>query len=148
MYEVGGSISHINRPNDTFYNETDTSNRLEPKYIAHASVQHIISGRFLIKPEVYYIAHEGVYELLLGSNVVVNVVELNLHGGLWYRWGRDIIPMIGLEYNKMTILFSYDINVSTQRVASNYKGGFEFSLVKRLCARTSTKRKPCKMLEF
>lgn len=148
MYEIGGSLSHINRPNDTFYDETDSTNRLNVKYIAHGSIQHIITDQILIKPEVYYISHEGAEEIMIGANVVFNVVELNLHGGLWYRVGRDIIPMVGLEYNKLTILFSYDINVSSQRVATNYKGGFEFSLVKRLCSRTSTKRKPCKMLEF
>lgn len=148
MYEVGASVSHINTPNDTFYNETDSTNTLNPKYIAHGSIQHVITDYLLIKPEIYYIAHEGAEELMLGANVVFNVVELNLHGGLWYRAGRDIIPMLGIEYNKLTILFSYDINVSSQRAATNYQGGFEFSLVKRFCSRTSTKRKPCKMIEF
>jgi type IX secretion system PorP/SprF family membrane protein len=146
MYEIGVSLSHVNRPNDTFYD--DAPNKLGYKYIAHASLQRIISERLLIKPEVYYIGHEGSEEILFGANVVYNVVELNLHGGLWYRVGRDIIPMLGIEYNKMTILFSYDINVSSQRVATAYKGGFELSLVKRFCSRMSTKRKPCKMLEF
>jgi type IX secretion system PorP/SprF family membrane protein len=146
MYEVGVSLSHVNKPNDTFYD--DAPNKLGYKYIGHASLQRIISERLLIKPEVYYIGHEGAEEILLGANVVYNVIELNLHGGLWYRVGRDIVPMLGIEYNKLTILFSYDINVSTQRAASAYKGGFELSLVKRFCSRMSTKRKPCKMLEF
>lgn len=149
MYEVGGSVSHINRPNDTFYNDENIDeNKLGYKYIAHASLQYILTERLLIKPEAYYIAHEGAEEIMVGANLVANIIELNLHGGLWYRVGRDIIPTLGIEYNKLTILFSYDINVSSQKVATNYKGGFEFSIIKRLCSRTSTKRKPCKMLEF
>ena len=146
MYEIGGSISHINTPVESFFG---TSNRkVGRKYIAHATLQRILSPTFLIKPEAYYITQQGVEEVIFGANLVYNAKDLKLHGGLWHRLGRDIIPTVGLEYNKFTMLFSYDINVSSQRVASNYKGGFELSLVKRFCARISTKRQPCKMLEF
>ena len=111
-------------------------------------MQHILSENLLIKPEVYFIGHEGVEQTLLGANLVADIVELKLYGGLWYRFGRDIIPALGIEYNKLAIMFTYDINVSKQHVASNYKGGFEFSLIKKFCARRSTKREPCKFLEF
>ncbi|MCB0807388.1 MAG: PorP/SprF family type IX secretion system membrane protein [Bacteroidales bacterium] len=146
MYEIGGSISHINTPKESFYGTSN--NRVGRKYIAHATVQYILSSRFLIKPELYFVAHEGVQETILGANTVFNVIELKLHGGLWHRLGRDIMPVVGLEYNRFTVLFSYDINVSNQRVATNYKGGFEVSLTKQFCARHSTKRRPCKFLSF
>jgi len=145
MYEVGGSMSHVNKPKESFYGE---NNRLGRKFIAHATVQHIASENFLIKPEIYFIAHEGVTETLLGSNIVYGALDLKLHGGLWYRLGRDLIPVLGIEYNKFALLFSYDINVSKQRVASNYQGGFEFSLVKKFCGTRGSKRDPCKFLEF
>jgi hypothetical protein len=148
MYEVGGSISHINRPQESFFGEDGNNNKVGRKLIGHATVQHILTETLLIKPEAYYIVHEGVQQFLLGANLVADVVELKLYGGLWYRFGRDIIPTLGLEYNKFSLLFSYDINVSKQHIASNYKGGFEFSLVKKFCARRATKREPCKFLEF
>jgi len=157
MYEVGGSVSHINKPNESFYPsyyetsdgvQVQNNNKLDRKYIGHLTVQHIAADNFLIKPEVYYIAHEGVSELLIGSNVVYGALDLKLHGGLWYRAGRDIIPVLGIEYNKFTLLFSYDVNVSKQHVASNYQGGFEFSLVKKFCGTSTNKRDPCKFLEF
>lgn len=150
MYEAGGSISHINTPVESFYTESGLAaeNKLGRKYIGHVTVQHILSSQFLIKPEVYFITHEGVQETIFGANLVFSVNELKLHGGLWHRLGRDIMPVLGLEYNKMTVLFSYDINVSKQYVASNYKGGFEISIVKTFCARATTKRRPCKYLSF
>ncbi|MCD4698667.1 MAG: PorP/SprF family type IX secretion system membrane protein [Bacteroidales bacterium] len=148
MYEVGGSISHINQPMESFFGEADSNNKLRMKYISHFTVQHILSDQILIKPEAYFIMHEGTEELILGANLVFSAMELNLHGGLWHRLGRDIIPVLGIEYSKFTILFSYDINISKQRQASKYQGGFEFSLVKRFCYRRSTKRRPCKFLEF
>ncbi|MBC8487806.1 MAG: PorP/SprF family type IX secretion system membrane protein [Bacteroidetes bacterium] len=147
MYEVGGSISHINKPKESFFGE---DNRVGRKIIVSGTAQYILSDRFLIKPEAYFIAHEGVQETIFGANIVYGAVELKLHGGLWTRLARDIIPVMGIEYNNYTLLFSYDINISKQRMASNYKGGFEFSLVKKFCysPRTSTKRDPCKFLDF
>lgn len=146
MYEIGGSISHINTPTESFFGENN--NKLGRKFIGHATVQMILSPYLLIKPEVYYITQQDVQETIFGANLVYNAMQLKLIGGLWHRLGRDIIPVVGLEYNKFSLLFSYDVNVSKQRVASNYQGGFELSLVKKFCARISTKRQPCKFLEF
>lgn len=146
MYEIGGSISHINTPEESFFGENN--NKVGRKFIAHATVQYILTPYLLIKPEVYFITQQNVQETLFGANLVYNAMELKLVGGLWHRLGRDIIPVLGLEYNKFSLLFSYDINVSPQRIASNYQGGFELSLVKKICYRVSTKRQPCKFLEF
>lgn len=146
MYEIGGSISHINTPTESFFGENN--NKLARKFIGHVTVQYLLSSSWMIKPEVYYITQSNVSEILFGANMVYNAMELKMIGGLWTRLGRDIIPVIGAEYNKFTLLFSYDINVSSQHVASNYQGGFEFSLVKKICSRVSTRREPCKFLEF
>jgi type IX secretion system PorP/SprF family membrane protein len=145
MYEAGVSMSHINKPKESFFGE---DNRVGRKIIVHATFQRILSERFLIKPEGYFIAHEGVQETIVGANLVYGGLDFKLHGGLWTRIGRDIIPTLGIEYNQFTLLFSYDVNVNKQRMASNYQGGFEFSLVKKFCSRMSTKREPCKFLEF
>ncbi len=146
MYEVGGSISHINQPVETFFGQNN--NKLGMKFIGHATFQTILSPYWMIKPEIYFITQQNVQETIFGANLVYNAMQLKLIGGLWHRFGRDIIPVVGMEYNKFSLLFSYDINVSKQRVASNYQGGFELSLVKKFCARVSTKRQPCKFLEF
>ena len=147
MYEAGASISHINKPKESFFGE---DNRLGRKFIVHATVQHILSDNFLIKPEAYFISHEGVEEIIIGANTIYGATEIKLHGGLWTRIGRDIIPVLGIEYNGFVLLFSYDINISKQRMASNYQGGFEFSIVKKFCnsTRRGSKRNPCKFLEF
>jgi type IX secretion system PorP/SprF family membrane protein len=146
MYEVGGSMSHVTKPRESFYGLVDQ--RVGRKMIAHATVQHILSDKLLIKPEVYYVSHMGSQELMIGSNLVRSFEDLKLYGGLWFRFGRDIIPTVGLEFNKLNLMFSYDVNVSKKRLASQYQGGFEISLTKKFCARKSTKREPCKMLLF
>jgi len=146
MYELGTSISHITKPRETFGGTAN--NQVGRKIIAHVMVQHILSKRLLLKPEAYYVSHMGSEELLLGANLVFGVEELKLYSGLWYRFGRDIIPAVGIEFNKMVLMFTYDVNVSKQRIASKYQGGFEVSLSKKFIARKSTRRHPCKMLQF
>lgn len=147
QYEVGVSMSHINKPEESFYGE---KNELGRKLIISGSVQTLISENMMLKPEVYFITHEGAQEIIFGANLVYGTSDVKLHGGLWHRLGRDIIPTLGIEYNTFTLLFSYDVNVSKQRAASNYRGGFELSILKRFCysSRRSTKREPCKFLEF
>lgn len=145
LYEFGVSMSHINRPKESFFGE---DNRVERKLIAHAGVQFLALKNLLIRPEAFFAAHEGVQETVFGANAVYGLLDVKLYGGLWHRLGRDIIPVLGLEYSRWIILFSYDINISQQRIASAYEGGFELSLVKKFCERRTTKKDPCKYLEF
>lgn len=158
MYEVGASVSHINTPKESFYSdpiinvndgsEIKNNNKVDRKYIGYFTAQLLITERILIKPEAYFIAHEGVTETLAGANMVFGTAPVKLYGGLWFRVMRDIIPVVGVEYNGFTMLFSYDINVSKQHYASQYQGAFEFSLVKKFCSDKPSKRNPCKFLEF
>lgn len=147
QYEVGASMSHINRPQESFFGEP---NKVGIKYIAHADVQWLLSENVLFEPGLYFIFQENVSETMAGGNFAFGTKNVKLLAGLWTRVGRDVIPVLGLEYNYFDLQFSYDINVSSQHAASNYRGGFEISLVKRFCysTRTSTKREPCKFLEF
>ncbi len=147
LYEIGVSGSHINQPVESFYGE---KNKVGMKLIVSATVQHLLTKRILLKPEAYFVAQQGVQETIVGGNLVFGLTGVKLIGGLWTRIARDIMPTIGMEYDTFVMTFSYDINVSQQRIASEYQGGFEFSLIKRFCysTRTSTKSEPCKFLEF
>ena len=148
MYEIGASVSHINTPVESFYGESGKNNKVGRKYIGSATVQHLINDRIMLKPEAYFIYQEGINETILGANMVFGTAPVKLYGGLWLRVVRDIIPVVGVEYNGFTLLFSYDINVSKQHYASQYQGGFEFSLVKKFCSDKPSRKNPCKFLEF
>ena len=54
--------------------------------------------------------------------------------------------MIGLDYKQYSLLFSYDINISELRSASNFKGGIEVSVQKTF--QLPDKRDPCKAFRF
>ncbi|MCD4747655.1 MAG: type IX secretion system membrane protein PorP/SprF, partial [Bacteroidales bacterium] len=139
--------NHINKPKESFY---DDDNRLQRKLIIHGSLLAYLNEKLVIKPEAMFSTQAGTSETVFGANVIFEVKDIKLYCGIWHRLLRDIIPVAGLEYNNFTFLFSYDVNISDLHPASNYQGGLEISLIKKFCYsnQRSTKRHPCKFLDF
>lgn len=77
----------------------------------------------------YYIAGKATsyYELYLGT---------------WLRNNDAVIPYIGIEYNLLRVGFSYDINYSSDKVASPYYRTAEFSII-QLFNRNKTNEIKC-----
>lgn len=46
-----------------------------------------------------------------------------------YRWGDAVIPSLEFGWRSLTAAFSYDMNTSPFQVATNRRGGPEFSLI-------------------
>ena len=49
--------------------------------------------------------------------------------GGWYRYGDAVAPYVGIEWSKMRIGFSYDVNVSSFTPATSGVGAYEISLI-------------------
>ena len=77
----------------------------------------------------YYIAGKATsyYELYLGT---------------WLRNNDAVIPYIGIEYNLLRFGFSYDINYSSDKIASPYYRSAEFSII-QLFNKDKTKEIKC-----
>ncbi len=54
--------------------------------------------------------------------------NLSISGGAVMRWKDAMVPVVKLNVNKLSIGLSYDVNVSSLKTASNYRGGFELTL--------------------
>jgi hypothetical protein len=52
----------------------------------------------------------------------------NIHFGAFTRWGDAIIPVLKIDFLPFSAAFSYDINISPLRAASQGRGGFELSI--------------------
>lgn len=48
--------------------------------------------------------------------------------GAFYRHNDAIIPTVNIQWQKVSVGLSYDVNVSKLRTASEFRGGFELSL--------------------
>lgn len=126
-FQVGSSLNHINKPRTSFY---DSDNRINQKLIVHANATIRVEHGILIEPAAMYSLQAMTYELVLGTNVSLSKSDAQLILGLWYRFNRDIIPLVGIKYHGYKFALSYDVNVSPLSKASNYRGGVEISLIK------------------
>ena len=126
-YFFGVAVSHINQPNETFYNIT---NNLKRSYNFHGGLETKIGPRMFIKPQVLYKKESLFTEFVLGANVAMATGKTGsiLYYGLWYRNKEDIIPTVGFQKKRFKFMLSYDVDVSSLRKTSASKGGLELSL--------------------
>ncbi len=143
-YNLGASLSHINKPIESFF--ASGTHRLQRKLITYARTSIKIGTQMIVNPSAYFLYQNKVNQLLFGSNLDYKQAYLTISAGLWYRYGRDIIPLIGMGYKDFKLKLTYDINVSKQHAASEYKGGFEITLIKTFC--TQRREKTCRDLKF
>jgi type IX secretion system PorP/SprF family membrane protein len=132
---VGFSLSHFNRPKDTYFNVF--TERLRSRKSISAKVSYHWKNDIYIEPQLLYMWTTKAEDLLGGFLVRKNfpakkVNEVNL--GLLFRTGfnrnRDaIIPTIGFGFDKVDVGISYDINISTLSRLNSRKSTFELSLI-------------------
>jgi type IX secretion system PorP/SprF family membrane protein len=134
VYINGGfSVHHLNRPKESFFeNTTGYDNRLAPRYIGFVNSSFKVSDMVIINPMAYYTNQAGASELVGGLNANYNLSgdgQLQVSGGLYYRVGDAVIPMIGFQWKIFRMTFTYDVTTSTLKNYNNARGAFEFSLV-------------------
>lgn len=130
-FYVGASMYHINRPTESFQGgsflltarttlQAGGKIPVGPYNYLHVAANHSIQGK----------AHNtmvgGAYSYQVNQN---EENPTNVYIGSWLRLKDAIIPYIGLEYNGLLIGFSYDVNTSSLKPASNTRGGLEVSLI-------------------
>ncbi|HKR04210.1 MAG TPA: PorP/SprF family type IX secretion system membrane protein [Bacteroidia bacterium] len=128
---AGLSLFHINKPRLSFMD--NGSSKLNRKVAFDVKSSIGLTEKIYLLPAVLYQNQYKYKELDFGSNVkfIVNKKPgkfIALYGGLWMRSKDAIFPSIGLDYNELNLGFSYDINTSDLKRASNNKGAYEISL--------------------
>ncbi len=134
----GFAIYNLLTPTETFLNDVDNS--LGMRFLGHFSARYFVNEQLIITPRAIYMQQTGAATYIVGTSVgyVINNNRRGygssnrssaLYGGLSYRWADAIILTAGFQINELKLGLSYDVNVSSLRVASNGIGGMEFSLV-------------------
>lgn len=135
IYLNGGfSIWHVNRPQESFFSTEQVAynSRLSPRYTAFLNGSIKSSGQVILNPMAYYTRQAGASEFAAGLYIQYNLrndVEAQLLAGLYYRNGDALIPMIGLTWNSVRLLFSYDVTISSLKNYNQSRGAWEFSLL-------------------
>ncbi|MFN8278244.1 MAG: PorP/SprF family type IX secretion system membrane protein [Chitinophagales bacterium] len=129
---VGVSVAHLNRPNQSFYQ--NASVRLDPRYSAHLRAQVKVAKRLDVVGEFLYQRQDVKQEFVPGFHFktyvyVKGASRVALNTGGYYRVGDAGVVLVGMDYNDWQVNFSYDINHSKLTPASRYNGGFELSVI-------------------
>lgn len=131
---AGYSIMHVNKPRETFFGDNTDAGRIPIRHIGFLNGIFKVNPRVIIRPNVYFTTQAKAVELSGGINANYNLAEYGesqLIFGLYYRNKDAVIPTAGFETKNISFTFSYDATVSTLRSFNNYRGAFEFSIVKK-----------------
>jgi type IX secretion system PorP/SprF family membrane protein len=123
-------FNHLNRPKQSFFEEE--VNRLEGKFNSYLSADVPLSKYWIARPMVYYYRQGEFNELFYGFLLEKELNHLtfrSLNFGLINRNSDALIFRLGLNYQSFDIGFSYDLNYSSLKVASNGVGAFELSVI-------------------
>ena len=142
-FNSGASIWHFNRPSQSLLNNQEV--RLDMKLLLYSEAEIELDRTHFLFPSLYF-AHQGPYnEITVGLRYKYlvhpnksNYTALNFGGYL--RNGDAVIMHLGLDYKNFKILGSYDFNISSLRVASNYLGGYELSLILNINSNRTVKQ--------
>lgn len=128
--KIGGSVGNIIGQQYSFMGQNISKGM---RYLIHADMIYLLNERYSLSPSIIFSLQNSAMEIMAGSNFCIFFNEIRMVTGLWLRALKDIAPLVGIEYHKFSLNFSYDINISSQHVATNYNGGLEVSLIKKIC---------------
>ena len=135
LYINGGvSAHHLNRPKESFFSTTSVGidDRISSRYTAFANASVKMSDMVILNPMAYFTTQAKSSELVGGANIQYNLSgdgETLLSGGLYWRPGDALIPMIGFEWNSIKLSFTYDATSSPLKNYNDSRGAYEFALL-------------------
>ena len=136
-FYIGVGVFHFNHPRVAFYTG-DKASILNTKIALNAGVTlNTSETNKLIFYADYF--RQGQNEQFLGGATYNTEISrrysdnktVSFDMGAYYRWNDAFIPTLKLDMYDWSGGVSYDINVSGLKTASQWRGGFEFSLTYR-----------------
>ncbi len=153
---LGYSAYHINRPNESLISGYTSKLPMTNKGLA--GIEFTLGSRFNISPNVLAVMQgsdtkelKGLSNMQLNTGMYLTYMLVDLDDrsdmlpkdiilGGWYRINDSYIASIGLVSNIYTIGFSYDLNKSGLKVATQGKGAWEVSLKIQVPKKEKVKR--------
>ncbi|MBI1225114.1 MAG: type IX secretion system membrane protein PorP/SprF [Bacteroidetes bacterium] len=147
-FYAGAAYHHLNRANQSF--SSGKKDFLYSRFTIHAGGEFEIAPRLGLVPGVIVMKQGPSFQVnsgtslkfLLGSGHGNFSNYQAVHFGAWVRVSNKVdtgvltdavILSTRFDYNQFTLGFSYDVNVSALKPASNNNGAFEFALAYKFC---------------
>jgi type IX secretion system PorP/SprF family membrane protein len=135
MFSCYGGVAfhHLTKPKEQFltFNTKEVLNNLTT---IHAGAKIGINEIIYLNPSILLSSQTKSSEFTIGTSIgfLLNddpKAPSAFYTGLYYRLADAAIVLVGYEVHNNRVGISYDFNISNLRLGSNYKGGFELSLV-------------------
>lgn len=129
--KIGVGLAHLNQPQESFYNITNTL-KMRPT----ANIDALLRMRtgVLLNPSVYYTTQSGANEIVYGVNGSFflggkgkSATDLIL--GIYHRWDESVIGLFGLQWGGLKFTTSYDFTMGDQDLQSQSGGAIEFAII-------------------
>jgi type IX secretion system PorP/SprF family membrane protein len=124
---IGFSAFHLTQPNESFYGN---DNKLPIRYYIHGGTKVNVNQKIQLVPKFIYMKQVNAQEITatLLLHYFLKDSDTYLIFGPTYRNKDAAIIEAGIKKGSYTARVSYDVNTSSLKNTSNYRGGFEISL--------------------
>jgi len=135
MY-AGYSYYHLTNPVESFLK--DFNHTIHSRHTGYLGGAFDMNEHTVLYASALFQSQASATEVLLGTAVgfILNPghdmeYQKNtiFYLGGWYRYGDAVSPYVGIEWAKMRIGVSYDVNLSSFTPATNGMGAYEISLI-------------------
>lgn len=129
--DLGAGVFHLNQPNTSFQNEP--SAKLPIKASPYLLTTFELMQKLDIRANILYSKQLSYSELVAMAAIRYHVrteknEELSFQLGLGNRAKDAVFTSVEIQYKNWTAGFSYDLNTSPFKIATNRRGGPELSL--------------------
>ena len=135
-FHAGLSASNINSPNQALYNQDennkDNAFELPIRFNFHTGVSAQLNKKWTLNPTllVSTIRNQSEIDLQIWTDYRLNdEKEIDLRFGLGHRLGRDLQPLVGVDYGALRAAVGYDIRLGGLGDALNQRGGVEIAVM-------------------
>lgn len=134
-YYIGASAYHILKPRQSF-DDNNAYVRLRTKWSGNLGVKTQFTNQMGMVIHANYSNQNPYQELIFGGLFSYKMTDqfaqqFTFYAGSFFRWKDAFIPTVKIDYRTYSVTFSYDVNTSGLKTASNSMGGFEISLYAR-----------------
>ncbi len=136
-FDVGFAAYHFNQPKHSYIHVKNERRLMKLNFYGNANIG--LKGSNLCLLPGLMVSMQGPSKEIIPSFLLKYIIqEQSVHtylvkpcaisGGLHYRYKDAIVPAVLFEYSMYAIGVSYDVNLSSLKTASQYKGGMEICL--------------------
>jgi type IX secretion system PorP/SprF family membrane protein len=124
---AGFSVTHLTQPTDPFI--AGSKAFLPMRFTLHGGLRINLNEIMTLTPHFLVMRQGNSEEQMFGAQAQWTVNEsTGLIGGLNYRVGDALVPMVGLSFNRFTMGLSYDNTISGLGKVAGTANAFELSL--------------------